>query len=165
MWVSDALNYDRLLHYFLSRKLYLSGYNKLQLLSETSQKLTNRCGNGIKRLRVEPFRSIRGVLRQSASLAAGEWRAAQAPVVKIRGVVEALQLTSHWNLPTQPVITHIQELQIECRHLRRNAPVDLVVVKIQRSQGLGERHLGQIELEQVSRQVHDLRGLARAEND
>lgn len=98
------------------------------------------------------------------SLAAGKRRAAQAPVVKIRGVVEALQLTTHWNLTTQPVITHIQELQIQCRHLHRNAPVDHVVVKIQWSQALGELHLGQIELEQVPRQVHNLRGLVRAEN-
>jgi hypothetical protein len=72
--------------------------------------------------------------------------------------------TTHRNLTTQPIITHIQELQIQCGHRHRNAPGDLVVVKIQRRQALGELHLGQIELEQVPRQIHDLCGLVGAKN-
>ena len=55
--------------------------------------------------------------------------------------IEALQLPAHWNLTTQPVVAHVQELQIHLGQAHRNTACDLVMVEIQRSQALGKIHL------------------------
>ena len=65
-----------------------------------------------------------------ALLAAREWITAEAPVMKVRGVVEVLQVPTHWNLTTQPVITDIEELQLNFSQLLRNTPCEFVVIQI-----------------------------------
>ena len=74
-------------------------------------------------------------------LAAWEWSTAQASVMEIRILVEALQLSTHWNLTTQPVVAHVQELEIQLGKLHWDTPVDLIVVDIQRGQACRKLHL------------------------
>lgn len=60
---------------------------------------------------------------------------AQAPVVEVSGIVEAsLQVPSLRNLPTEPVVAHIEGLQLQLGHHLRDAPIDLVVVDIKKCQ-------------------------------
>ena len=89
-------------------------------------------------------------------LAAWEWSTAQASVMEIRILVEALQLSTHRNLTTQPVVAHVQELEIQLRKLHWDTPVDLIVVDIQRGQACRKLHLWQIKFQQVPGQVHNL---------
>lgn len=61
-------------------------------------------------------------------LAAFKRSTAQTTVVEIRRAVEALQLPTHRNLPTQPVVAHIQVLQVQRRQLSWKTTRYLVVV-------------------------------------
>lgn len=70
-----------------------------------------------------------------AGLLAGivERSTAQAPVVEVIRVIESsLQHPPLRNLPTQPIVTHIKILQVQLSHHLRDAPVDLVMVNVQR---------------------------------
>ncbi|KAM2200342.1 hypothetical protein ACFX1R_000300 [Malus domestica] len=70
-----------------------------------------------------------------------EWSIAQASVMEIRILVEALQLSAHQNLTTQLVVAHVQELEIQLGRLHWDTPVDFIVVDIQRGQACRKLHL------------------------
>ncbi|KAM1711986.1 hypothetical protein ACFXTN_002161 [Malus domestica] len=70
-----------------------------------------------------------------------EWSTAQASVMEIRILVEALQLSAHQNLTTQLVVAHVQELEIQLGRLHWDTPVDLIVFDIQRGQACQKLHL------------------------
>ena len=92
-------------------------------------------------------------------LAGWQWSATQAPVVEIRHLIKALQLPTSRNMTTQPIIAHVQVLQIQRGQPRWKTPIDLIMVQIQRRQALRKSHLTQIKLEHVPRKVNDLNGL------
>ncbi|PKI54200.1 hypothetical protein CRG98_025433 [Punica granatum] len=61
-----------------------------------------------------------------------ERRTAQTPVMEVTRVVElSLQLFPLRNLTTQPIVTHIQTLQLQLSHHLWNAPINLVMVNVQ----------------------------------
>lgn len=60
---------------------------------------------------------------------------------------------SHRNLPAQPVVAHVQELQQQTLHRLWHRPANLVMVNVRPRNALAQLHLGQVELEQVPRDV------------
>jgi hypothetical protein len=84
--------------------------------------------------------------------------------MEIRRGVQALQLPTHWNLTTQPVVAHIEQHQIiQFGQLCRNTPRDPVMVQVHGSQAGGKHHFGQIKFQHVPRQIHNLGGLVQTE--
>uniref|UniRef100_A0A803R9W0 Uncharacterized protein n=1 Tax=Cannabis sativa TaxID=3483 RepID=A0A803R9W0_CANSA len=84
--------------------------------------------------------------------------------MEIRRVLEALQIPTHRNLPTQPIIAHIETAQIiQCGQSHRKTPNYLIMIKIQRGQALGKLNLRHIKLQQIPRQVYKLDSFIRSE--
>lgn len=84
--------------------------------------------------------------------------------MEVHRVIEALQPPAHRNLPTQPVVAHVQELELQTRHSLRNRPVYLIMVHVQGRQALIKIHLRQVELELVPRDVDVVRALVPSEH-
>ncbi|WCJ33958.1 hypothetical protein M5689_015287 [Euphorbia peplus] len=82
------------------------------------------------------YRLLKHEYRQDASPLLAAWKrgATQAPIVKIRGVIEFLQHTTLWNLATKHVVTHIKKLQAEFSHFIRKTTINFVVIKVQECQ-------------------------------
>ena len=81
-----------------------------------------------------------------SSFAATKWLTTQTLVMKIGVYVKALQLSSHRNPTTKCIVTHIKHLQLPLHNLGWNFPKDLVMVKIQISQGSRKHNLRHVEL-------------------
>lgn len=114
-------------------------------------------------MKIIKFKGNCGWSPQSPSFASIKRSAAQTLVMKIRIQIKALQRPTHRNLPTKPIITHIQILQIQFRHRRRQTPKHLIMINIQRCQALRKRDLRQVKFQQIPRQIKNLDHFVSAE--
>lgn len=80
-------------------------------------------------------------------------RPTQAPVMKIRIMIKLLQVSTLRNLPTQTIVTHIQELQTCSRQRFRQISINLIMIHIKIRQARWKLHIRHIKPELIPRKI------------